>query len=579
MKKLKPAILIVAILMSVCLLASCIGGNSDTDSGTTSGSESAPSGIVLVGGGKSNYSIIHSSDADSSVSDAAKNLQNVFKKYFGADIEVKSDINPESEYEILIGDTNRQTSESTVSKYMDYEISTFGKKVVINGASDIAITKAVDYFIIDVIKAFDGNDTSREVKLDEKFSYIHNEKYPLEKISIGNSDISEYTVIISRVADDAARELADDFCDVIGRACGALLEIKSDRVAESEKEIVIGDSMRQISTDYYINATVDVSEYSYHIKGEKLIMVFGGKKSASMMASHIQKTLKNAEGSYNMKELDGFSYLNNLEEELVARYEGTDLRVMTNNILFTWSAAPAERAKYLSKIYHEYLPDILCLQEVNPDWYDLLPQLLEDEYTVVNAYPSGASSVRSNLNPILYRSDRLQLIEKNCYTTIPEHFNSEITYAVFRDKTTDKNIIVYSIHLLVDSLSATAEQSRQASTSRILSKIEELKRTYNTEIVFVMGDFNAVESTGTYKMFTQAMSDAKYVAEVRANTTLNTGHTIGQMPLLVSQGARNYDYIMVNSDAVKVFTHDIITNQYALDGSDHCPVYIDVKYK
>ena len=95
----------------------------------------------------------------------------------------------------------------------------------------------------------------------------------------------------------------------------------------------------------------------------------------------------------------------------------------------------------------------------------------------------------------------------------------------------------------------------------------------------MMGDFNAVESTESYKMAASYLADSKYIAEIRANTTLNTGHTIGEMPLLVEQGPGNYDYILVNPDVTRVMTHDIVTTQAALDGSDHCPVYVDVILK
>ncbi len=270
--------------------------------------------------------------------------------------------------------------------------------------------------------------------------------------------------------------------------------------------------------------------------------------------------------------------IEDLDSEQTKRYEETDLRIMTNNILFTWSADPTERAKYLSKIYHAYLPDILCLQEVDTKWYNYLPELLADSYALVDAYPPTGTSARNNLNPIFYRKDRFDVLEKDCYTTIQE-FKSEVTYAVLREKDGSKTYIVYSLHLLVDSLSATAEQQRQNSIRIVLEKIGKLKRKYETEYAFVMGDFNAVESTETYRIITDVMADAKYVAKVRSDKDLNTGHTLGAMPTPVSAGARNYDYIMVNPNAVDVMTHTVVTNRYALDGSDHCPVFVDLVLK
>lgn len=267
-----------------------------------------------------------------------------------------------------------------------------------------------------------------------------------------------------------------------------------------------------------------------------------------------------------------------MEKTVLDRYEGTDLRIMTNNILFSASKKHQERGKLLIDIYRDYLPDILSLQEVDPAWYSMLFAELGVVYAIVEAAPRGEYSVVHNLNPIFYRKDRFEVLEKMCYTTIAK-FDSEVTYAVLRDKQKGKIYIVYNVHLLVNSLSPTAEIQRRGSVARVTDTIAKLKKKYDTEYAFMMGDFNAVESTESYKMAASYLADSKYIAEIRSNTTRNTGHTIGEMPLLVEQGPRNYDYILVNPDVTRVMTHDIVTTQAALDGSDHCPVYVDVILK
>jgi len=267
-----------------------------------------------------------------------------------------------------------------------------------------------------------------------------------------------------------------------------------------------------------------------------------------------------------------------MEAPNCARYEGTNLRVMTNNILFHGSNHCGKRYPLLTAIYREYEPDILCLQEMDPVWYSVIPPAIRDIYDVVDTAPMGRISPVENLNPIFYRKERFKVVYKDCYTTIHQQ-PSEITYAVLWDKQLQKNLIVYSIHLLVDTVSKRAELQRRGSAARILDRVEKLRQKYNTDCVFIMGDFNAIESTESYQMLARDYQDSKYIATVRANTTLNTGHTIGKMPLLVEEGPRNYDYILVNKDVTEVLTHDIITTQEALNGSDHCPVYIDLILK
>ena len=267
-----------------------------------------------------------------------------------------------------------------------------------------------------------------------------------------------------------------------------------------------------------------------------------------------------------------------METAKSVRYEGTNIRVMTNNVLFSSTKDCRTRVHLLAGIYRDYQPDILCLQETDPAWYAALPPVIDDLYEVVNVAPLGRVAPVENLNPIFYRKDRFDVVQKECYTTI-EQQPSEITWAVLWDKQLQKHLIVYSIHLLVDLCSPSAEIQRRGSVSRILERIAKLRKKYATDYVLAMGDFNAVESTESYQMFARVYRDAKYIAKVRANLTSNTGHTLGQMPLLVAQSPRNYDYVLVNEDVTEVLTHDIITTQEALDGSDHCPVYVDLILK
>jgi len=268
-------------------------------------------------------------------------------------------------------------------------------------------------------------------------------------------------------------------------------------------------------------------------------------------------------------------------DPLPYRHEGTTLRLMTNNILTTGTASAEPRVQMLSAIYHTYSPDILALQEVVPNWYNYLPKYLNDEYTLLDVGPAGKSATY-NEDPIYYKTDRFDVLEARCFTTIPFGRDDELTYGVFRDKLNDKIYIVFSLHWLVNSTTypaPVADAYRQESAKVILQTIDELKAKYNTEYAFVMGDFNAIESTQSYKDITVGLDDAKYIAEVRSNTVNNTGHTLGRAPLIASVAPRNYDYILVNGGSTRVLTHDIIKNPYGYMSSDHCPVYVDLILK
>lgn len=570
-----------AFLFFMLLLSGCSAPGSEGET------ETVPKGddrMILADRGETKYTIVYPTGADNTIRNSVKMLENVFRNYYGVSITTEPDDdrkNDPSEYEILIGQTNRAESVCELDlKFNDYYIGVKGKKVVITGMVPASVSAAVEYFITSSIKATSGSAKGGTMQLPSGYTYVYSASYPLSAVRMGTVDLSSFSLVVSRTASDAETALASGIQKLVGSASGVILPIRNDRTSETEHEILIGKTTRPLSGQYYSNQSpVDVSLYAFHYVNGSMIVVVGGDEASEAALKYFEKSIKSGKGEYNMLSLDGKSFITEIGD--TERYAGTDLRLMSNNILMTPNKTPytvAERGRLLAKVYRAYLPDILCLQEADSLWYPYLSENLGDLYSFVVVAPEGKDWTR-NLNPILYRKDLFEVLESDCYKTKDYPFNSEVTWAVLRERANQKVYIIYNIHLLVDSLSPTAELHRQASTEIILNKIRQLKTKYATEYAFVMGDFNAVESTKTYAMFTSEMCDAKYVAEVRSNTTLNTGHTIGSAPEAVSAGARNYDYIMVNGDAVRVMTHDIVTNEFALNGTDHCPVTVDVILK
>lgn len=95
--------------------------------------------VNLVWEGKSNYAIIYGKDATASEKTAAKELQKYLKKMTGAELWLADDASePEGEYEILVGKTNREENGGYSVDREDlgtdgFEIKWAGKKLIIAG--------------------------------------------------------------------------------------------------------------------------------------------------------------------------------------------------------------------------------------------------------------------------------------------------------------------------------------------------------------------------------------------------------------------------------------------------------------
>ncbi len=595
---------IFAFTIALCVLFPFLfacddgAGEKDSDSGSGVLSDSVTEGLTIISESKTEYVLVYPAKADDVTLAVKDTLVKMFKFYYDIELVAETDktnADAPAAKEILLGNTSRaETSAIGELKYNDWVVKAVGEKLVIAASRSENLAAAVESFGIQTMKNLVSSDKKRTVTLARDYALEDMNEYPLEGMTVGGVDIGEFIIIQSRSATERAESLAKGIQDAIGSACGVYLEIANDRAPEAEHEIVVGETTRALSVKYYADYPL-ATEYGFYAEDGHILFLFGGDPAATPLLNRFKKALKNAMNTFDVNTLHAVRVADEIDEAVTARYEGTTLRLMTSNVLHTSAAAPDERVKLLDLLYHAYLPDFLCLQEMTPSgnytsyfkgltWYAYLPDRLSDEYAVLDAIPEGGKSIIDNANPILYRKDRFEVLEKKCFST-QEFDDDEITYGIFKDLTNNKIYIVFSIHWLVNTRAESASVAdgyRLASAKIILDTIESLKAKYNTEHAFVLGDFNAVESTASYKHITSdasPLSDAKYVAEVYANTTLNTGHTLGQMPTQVSKGARNYDFILVDTDSTRVMTHTIISNEYALNASDHCPVYVDVILK
>ena len=109
MARLKSIIKVLAALLVLAFtfpfIVGCGNEGGTTDSGTAS--EKSERALEIVKDGKSNYVIIRGEDADKAELDSAVKLRAAIKESTGVELEISNDGEMETDFEILVGRTNR----------------------------------------------------------------------------------------------------------------------------------------------------------------------------------------------------------------------------------------------------------------------------------------------------------------------------------------------------------------------------------------------------------------------------------------------------------------------------------------
>ena len=170
-----------------------------------------------------------------------------------------------------------------------------------------------------------------------------------------------------------------------------------------------------------------------------------------------------------------------------------------------------------------------------------------------------------------------------------------IAYGVFRNKTTNELVAVFSTHypLMADSYKTQSRDGRDYSnctdkvdgaawrngaTQEVIKQVELLRAAYPGIPVVGGGDLNATASEASIRTLENhaLLTNASVAAPVGMRDTGSSFHDYGKKP-----GAANnaIDHLFVSEDKVSVLRHRIVSDTLTVNGSDHCPVVIDIALK
>ena len=264
---------------------------------------------------------------------------------------------------------------------------------------------------------------------------------------------------------------------------------------------------------------------------------------------------------------------------LTSRIADADVRVMSSNILFDKTLE--SRLSLIADYYRMSDADVIGMQEVNRVGTALF-EALSDIYTPVAL---RHSENKHCYTPILYRSDRFELIESGSELYRSRGTDTKsMAWAVVAEKKNGKRFAVINSHgsLILKSYNLDATNSVEGEMWRVdnvrqmLEKKDELRERYGEKLpVFVMGDFNSYENSESVINMKKVLPDSSLIATVSATRGICSFHRSPGQPC--PEGTP-IDFVFVTDDAVKVLVHSIPADETALAISDHCPVYVDAKF-
>lgn len=260
-----------------------------------------------------------------------------------------------------------------------------------------------------------------------------------------------------------------------------------------------------------------------------------------------------------------------------------ELCVISSNVLFDDKRDTVYRMHCLAEAYQQLSADVICLQEARPRQMSALFPLMKGYDRVTFKDVEDEKMYQQ----VLYRASELSIVRSGFKRFREDVIPWGVSWVVFRRNTDGRQFAIMNTHLTIisDTYDKGASnllegvQYRKNDVSTILSLITTLRRSYDGIPIIVCGDWNAETGAAELAAIDRSafMRDAAAIATVSADTRTSTAHKICRMP--TRNGGDIIDHVYASSDVLEVLTHEVIADGIVIQGSDHCPVRVNVKFK
>lgn len=439
---------------------------------------------ILVENLKS-YEIVTAKNSSDEVDKMAKTLQETMQNIYQIPVSLKS-ANPYNtkDYEILIGDTGREESQTFLSdlKWDDYGYGIVGNKLVIAGKNEDGTFAALCEFILQLAANADS-----EVFFSNANQSIVKAAYPHQNITINGISAQDMSILCNQ---QELGGVAQMLRDAIIEACGIAVPIVTDKdINNIENKIVIGDTYQIIIDPAPEDITFPTGKEFYISKLAGGLFIDANSAAGYLSAAaHITEQITAADTENVVLECQ--------------KHEGEDaIAVMSFNLM---AGKEDKRLDSVVETILKYRPAVVGVQEATDMWIGLLNQRLGDIYTIVG---DGRNADRGNEHSaILYLTAEFDCLESGTkwlsetpdvpgsqHSTALSNYPRIMTYVHLSRKSDGKQFLHVNTHL--DYGTTPAEEAVKVAQIEVL--FDQIEKFADLPII-ITGDFNATVGSPVY---------------------------------------------------------------------------------
>ncbi len=412
--------------------------------------------FIIVRDGASQYKVVRPENGLKSAALGAGAINDAIFAKCGTEVGVLMDDEPTTEYEILVGDTNRPESSAAMSTLSDntYSISIVGNKIVIAAKSDLMLECAIDYFIenyIDTVPAVEGT-----FSFEKAMGYTSSSGFIVfDKPADGNFMVAypyaekEYQVY-AVYGNEPLYNLeyyADQVYTTLKDQGNAGVVLSTDRllgVTEAKpewKEILIGGTTRKATKA--VKAALDYNEYAIKVVDNDIVVTglgYATTKAATEKFLEVLDIFKDESSGKTQYRLPSDFYYkatsnDNLRWPKIPEFTGGRLDSVTDAGNDSYVAVYPESTKEEYSAYLTSLEDAGYTKYFENDMNGNLYAVYKTDAAVVNAYYIPYSS-------------SVYIVAENAYKTTLPALESENQYT---DKGLQSSITQMKLNNVTDS--------------------------------------------------------------------------------------------------------------------------------
>lgn len=503
-----------------------------------------------------NYVIIYAEKATTDLVRAADDLADLIKEKLDITVKVESDYYEEDEkdeavgeYEILLGNTNRQESIDLLASlsYRDYGYAMVGNKIVINAHDDYSATLAVKAFMETVVTPLTENS---EDFMKESQTTVKKDTYNLGAITVGDAKIADFTIVYPEANDAMEQYLAEKVRDAIAASCGTVLTVVSDETAASGKEILVGKTNRTVTLTDLGEAT---DKGYMALENGNVVLAGNNAYGTALAVDAFIDTFADAAAASTL----AISITNGVVADTA-----TGFTSMTFNV----NSTGGNKAAYVKRVVAtivKYLPDTVGLQECTSKWSTELKAALSPYYTFVGVgrdTKDGTDSGQANL--VLYKTEKFTAVASGtkwlsstpdvCSSVQGADNNCIYTYVELETKG-DTPVKILHVNTTLDTANTDV---RQTQASVLLEFLYQNK----DKATVLTGDMNCYADSTEFKLLIcEDMNDAAAIAE-KADT----------------MDDETMDFLLVLDEFIDVTLVDVLEERiYGDFASDRDAIYME----